>query len=59
MQVFSLFTIVTLLFGNIFCSESQIFLISLGYFVSQVILNRTALPLGFDKFPSPSAIPIM
>ncbi len=33
----------SLLFGRRACTERLIFLISLGYLMSQVILNRTAL----------------
>ncbi len=33
--------------------ERLIFSMSLGYFVSQLILSRADLPLGLERLPSP------
>ncbi len=47
----------TLLFGNNLLKAFDILLMILGYFLSQLTLNRIARPLGFDKLPSPNATP--
>ena len=57
-QVSFLRTTDTLLSGITSCRASVIFLIIFGYAVSQVTRSRTALPFGFERFPSPIAIPI-
>src|SRR5215469_1197087 len=47
----------TLFAGKSSCSDREIFWSSRGYLVSHAMRNRTALPLGFERFPSPNASP--